>query len=256
MSIILLIFVIILLIFTGIGKWIIFIILSPLIIYYEHRVYQGFKIKIPPLSQNLKTERPILKENRHKKVKKYIYSFYSRFTYGYIKYSDVQVSKIPSHFIRNFIYKYIYGVQMHLNSVIFWGCEIRGHHNLIIGQGSIIGDKSIIDARQGGIKLGKSVNIGSSVQLWTDSHDLNDPYFRSTPNKQGPIVINDRVWIGPSVIILDNITIGEGAIIAAGSVVTKDVPPFCIVGGIPAKKIGERTHDLKYEFQGHPNFFY
>ncbi|MFK1641101.1 DapH/DapD/GlmU-related protein [Bacteroides fragilis] len=69
-------------------------------------------------------------------------------------------------------------------------------------------------------------------------------------NKKKPVVIEDRVWIGPNAIILHSVTIGEGAVVAAGAVVTKDVPPFSIVGGIPAKVIGSRNSNLKYEFDG------
>ena len=61
------------------------------------------------------------------------------------------------------------------------------------------------------------------------------------PNKRGPIVIHDRVWIGPGVTILHNVTIGEGAVVAAGAVVTKNIPPFTLVGGIPAKVIAKRN---------------
>ena len=94
------------------------------------------------------------------------------------------------------------------------------------------------------------MNIGSEVHLWTDQHDYNDPYFRATKSKVGPIIIGDRAWIGPRVTILHNVHIGEGAVIAAGAVVTKDVEPFTVVGGIPAKKIAERNHNLMYEFDG------
>lgn len=142
------------------------------------------------------------------------------------------------------------------NSVVYFGAEIRGASQLELGDGCIIGDKSVLDARRGGIKIGKNVQLGSFVKLWTGSHDHNDPYFRSMPHKRGPIKIGDRAWIGPSVTILHSVTIGEGAVVAAGSVVTKNVEPYSIVGGIPAKKIGERSHDLRYEFNGDYLSFY
>lgn len=56
--------------------------------------------------------------------------------------------------------------------------------------------------------------------------------------------------------VLDNVTIGDGAVVYAGAVVTKNVEPFAVVAGIPAKKIGERSHDLKYEFDGSHVLFY
>ena len=169
---------------------------------------------------------------------------------SYYRYSIFQVGKIPSHYIRNFLYTNLYKVKIGKGAVVYFGAELRGSWNLIIDKGTIIGDNAILDARRGGIVIGKNVNIGSEVHLWTDQHDYNDPYFRATKSKVGPIIIGDRAWIGPRVTILHNVHIGEGAVIAAGAVVTKDVEPFTVVGGIPAKKIAERNHNLMYEFDG------
>lgn len=175
---------------------------------------------------------------------------------GYMRYHIFQLGFIPSHRIRNFIYKYIYLIDMKSNVVIYFGAEIRAPYKLHIGDGSIIGDKSVLGARRGGIWIGDNVNLGSFVNLWTGQHDYNDPYFRSMPHKRGPIKIEDRVWIGPNVTILHSVTVGEGAVVAAGSVVTKNVEPYTLVGGIPAKKIGVRSRDLKYKFSGDHLPFY
>ena len=64
------------------------------------------------------------------------------------------------------------------------------------------------------------------------------------------VTIGDCVWIGPNAILLPSITIGEGAVVAAGSVVTHDVAPYTVVGGIPAKKINDRPCGLTYVFEG------
>lgn len=85
---------------------------------------------------------------------------------------------------------------------------------------------------------------------------MNDPYFRGSPSKRGAIYVGSRAWLGANVTVLDNVKIGEGAVVCAGAVVTKDVEPFAVVAGIPAKKIGERSHDLKYEFDGSHVLFY
>lgn len=172
-----------------------------------------------------------------------------RYIYGYLRYADFQVAKIPSHHIRNIIYKNIFCVDLQNESVLYGGAEIRGHSFLHIGEKSIVGDNCILDARKG-ITIGKNVNISSNVSMWTLQHDYNDPWFRCNPVKSGSIVIQDRAWIGPNVTILHSVTIGEGAVVAAGAVVTKDVPPYTLVGGVPAKKIGERNRNLVYDLSG------
>lgn len=169
---------------------------------------------------------------------------------GYYRWALDYTSCIPSHTIRNFLYKHVFFVTMQKNAVLYHGAELRGAWCLKIGEGTSIGDNAIIDARRGGVTFGKSVNVGSRVCFWTGSHDHSDPYFRSTPKTRGPIAIGDRVWIGPNAQILHSVTIGEGAVIAAGAVVTKDVPPFAIMGGVPAKQIGTRSSDLRYNFKG------
>lgn len=126
---------------------------------------------------------------------------------------------------------------------------IRNPTGLCIGKGSIIGDNAILDARAGLI-IGDDVNLSSDVQIWTYQHDYRDPFFSCNPGHYGKVIIGNRAWIGPRVIILHSVKIGEGAVIAAGAVVTKDVPPFTLVGGIPAKIIGKRPQNLKYHFNG------
>lgn len=176
---------------------------------------------------------------------------------GYERVLMYKIGYFPSHRVRNFVYKKIFLIEKEDTSIIYYGAYIRGGHNLKIGKGSIIGDKCMLDARIGGINIGNNVNIGTCVSLWTGSHDINDPYFRSMPGKIGPINIGDRAWLGSHCVILDSVNIGEGAVVAAGAVVTKDVPPFTVVGGVPAKIIGERTHNLKYQLGGksHLHFY-
>lgn len=70
------------------------------------------------------------------------------------------------------------------------------------------------------------------------------------------VEIGDRAWIGSNVVVLPGVTIGEGAVCCAGCVVTKDVEPYAVVAGIPAKKVGERPRVLTYEFTGKFNRLY
>ncbi|KAG7399968.1 Maltose acetyltransferase [Phytophthora boehmeriae] len=87
------------------------------------------------------------------------------------------------------------------------------------------------------ITIGDRVMVGPNVQLYTASHPL-DPEVRSSGLELGkPITIEDDVWIGGSTVVVPGVRIGRGAVIGAGSVVTKDVPPMCVYAGNPAKFI-------------------
>ena len=144
---------------------------------------------------------------------------------------------------------------MEKNSIIYWGAEIRAHQNLEIGKGTIIGDKSLLDARNG-IKIGCNVNFSSNVSIYTEQHDHRDSLFRCNSDSSFGVEIGDRSWIGPNVVILHSVCIGEGAVVAAGAVVTKNVEPYTIVAGVPARKIADRNRNLDYTFDGHPSPFY
>jgi acetyltransferase-like isoleucine patch superfamily enzyme len=129
------------------------------------------------------------------------------------------------------------------NSVIYGRAEIRAAHNVVIGDNTSIGHDVVLDGRLG-LTIGNSVNFSSGVWVWTEQHDLNDPDFRAVG---GPVKIDDFVWLGGRVIVLPNVHIGEGAVVASGAVVTKDVEPYTVVGGIPAKKIKDRARGLRYK---------
>lgn len=155
---------------------------------------------------------------------------------------------IPSHSIRKVLYRYIYKMDIEKTAVLYYGAEIRAPWNIHIGKGSIIGDKAILDGRYG-IYIGENVNFSTGVWIWTLQHNVNDPNF-SAEGEGKPVIIQDRAWISARTILLPGVTIGEGAVVAAGAVVTKSVFPFMIEGGIPASIIGERYKKLIYEFTG------
>ncbi|BCD45972.1 nodulation protein L [Helicobacter suis] len=106
--------------------------------------------------------------------------------------------------------------------------------NISFGKSCFIGPCCIFMDR-GGISIADGVWIAPRVCLTTTNHDFN-PYKRQVTISKG-IVIKERVWIGINVTVCPGVTIGENSIVAAGSVVTKDVPPNVIVGGVPAKII-------------------
>jgi maltose O-acetyltransferase len=110
--------------------------------------------------------------------------------------------------------------------------------NVVIGHRSGLGLSAWLSTR-GGLTIGNDVMIGPEVMIFTTNHrtDRLDLPMREQGATDEPVVIGDDVWIGARAILLPGIRIGSGAIIAAGSVVTRDVPAGAIVGGNPARLI-------------------
>ena len=108
-----------------------------------------------------------------------------------------------------------------------------------IGKDTIIGEYAVLDGRAA-LKIGDHVDVASEVMFYNAEHGVNETDFAA--HTLGEIIVGDYVFIGPRAIILPGVTIGEGAVVGAGAVVTKDVPPYAIVGGVPAKVIGERRN--------------
>lgn len=121
------------------------------------------------------------------------------------------------------------------------GVSIQYPNNLTIGDNVSINNYSIITARVP-ITIGNNVLIGPFVMINSSNHQYNNPsvLIREQGHKCAPIVIEDDVWIGAHCCILAGVTIGKGSVIAAGAVVTKDVAPYSVVGGVPAKLIKKR----------------
>lgn len=154
------------------------------------------------------------------------------------------LGSVPIRAVRNALAKKMLGVSLPDSAQLYRWREIRAGKNITIGENTIIGLWSSLDGRSG-ITIGEQVNISSEVAIWTLQHDHRDPEFG---NVGGAVVVGDRAWLSFRSTILPGVTIGEGAVVAAGSVVTKDVAPYMIVGGIPAKIIGERNRDLTYDW--------
>lgn len=173
---------------------------------------------------------------------------------GASRYIIINIGNIPSITLRISLYRML-GVDVAKNVVIHYKTEIRTPYNLHIGKGSIIGDNALLDARNG-LQMGENVNISSNVSIYTEQHDHRDEHFRCTEGQDKSVTIGDRVWLGSNVTVLPGVKIGEGAVCCAGCVVTKDVAPFEVVAGIPAKKVNIRPQSLSYEFDGSTCWFY
>lgn len=158
--------------------------------------------------------------------------------------ASFSVARLPSRRMRHAVYRRM-GLTLAPTAVIHRGLEIREAAGVKIGEGSVIGFDAILDGRAG-IEIGRQVNVSSQAAIWTLQHDHRDSEFVA---RGGPVRIGDYAWLSFRSTILPSVTVGEGAIVAAGAIVTRDVPPYAIVGGIPARVIGGRSPtDLSYDF--------
>jgi acetyltransferase-like isoleucine patch superfamily enzyme len=152
------------------------------------------------------------------------------------------VAYIPSHTIRKGLLRAC-GARIAHDVRLYHGFEVRKPQKLEIAGGTVIGTGAILDARAG-IFIGKNVNFSSEVAIWTVQHDPQSPTFGT---KSAPVRIEDNAWISFRAVVLPGVTVSEGAVVAAGAIVTKDVPPYTISAGVPARVIGTRNRNLEYQ---------
>ncbi|MGF6900972.1 acyltransferase [Paraburkholderia sp. GAS348] len=155
------------------------------------------------------------------------------------------IAHLPVERIRNCYYRRILGVKIGNRTHVSMRQFFTGYHtrcNVTIGDNCVLNREIYLDGRTG-ILIGNNVNISFQCCILSLHHDHNHPGFASIG---GVVQIRDHTWLGARAIILPGVTIGEGAVVAAGAVVTKDVPDFAVVGGVPAKIIGERNREIAY----------
>lgn len=185
---------------------------------------------------------------------------------------------IPSHTIRLFLYRTFFRVKIGRSSSIHWLARFNLPSGVEIGNNTIIGNDAFLDGRfyrkwerhlpgeadlrtpgrwmraiiylrdfisppHRPLRIGNNVSIAGEVRIYTMQHDVDDPNFAEV---EGDVVIEDYVVIGTRVTILPGVHLGKGAVVASGAVVTKDVEPYTVVGGVPAVFIRNRNKDLKY----------
>jgi acetyltransferase-like isoleucine patch superfamily enzyme len=158
------------------------------------------------------------------------------------------VGHVPSRTLRH-LYLRLWLGQLGKGSGVQRGCKFLNGRNVLLGDRNVINFGCLLDGRAYRIITGADVSIGPEASILTLGHDPQSPVFA---DKGGEVVIGDRVWIGYGAVILPGINIGEGAVVGAGAVVTKDVAPFVIVGGNPAQEIGCRSDKLAYHLSYRP----
>ena len=148
---------------------------------------------------------------------------------------------LPFWGVRRFFYR-LSGMRIGEGTVINQGMGFFSPDRLSVGKQTHINRKCFIDAR-GYCSIGNSTSISHEVLILTGTHDVNSANFAEVHK---PVQIGDHVWIGARAIILPGVRIGDGAVVAAGAVVTKNVDSFKVVTGVPAKTTGIRREDVDY----------
>ena len=163
------------------------------------------------------------------------------------------VGKMPFACIR-LAYLKIWLGRVGRNSGVQMGCRFLNGRKVFLGERNVINFGCLLDGRKYFIRIGNNVSIGPEATMLTLGHDPRSAIFA---DRGGDITIGDRAWIGYRAIVLPGVTIGEGAVVGAGSVVSKDVLPYTIVAGNPAREIGQRqtesgNQDFVYKLDFHP----
>lgn len=151
-------------------------------------------------------------------------------------------NKIPVFAFRYVVYKYFYGMKIG-GSSIHMGVVIFSPWKITIGNNSIIHFDCLLDGR-GGISIADNVDVSFGVKIFTEQHDLNSDDYGTIAKA---VSIGNHAVIGAYSILLPGVSVGEGSVVAAGSVVTKSVEPYTVVGGNPAREIKRRVCEPKYK---------
>jgi acetyltransferase-like isoleucine patch superfamily enzyme len=163
------------------------------------------------------------------------------FGYFYLSLWNHLFGRVPLYWFRHLVVRHLYGLRMgrsNLHRAVTllspWLIRIGDNVNIQMG--------CFLDGR-GGLTIGNNVDVTPGVRILTEQHDIDSPDYATVKK---PVVIQDNVVIGGWAMILPGVTVGEGAVIASGAVVVKNVDPYTLVAGNPAVKKRDRARDVRY----------
>ncbi len=158
------------------------------------------------------------------------------------------LGRFPCHLVRRSFLQLWLG-RLGPGTAIQLGCRFLNGRRIFLGERNVVNPGCLLDGRHYSVRIGNDVSIGPEATVLTLGHDPQSPHFA---DRGGDVTIGNHAWIAYRAIILPGVSIGEGAVVAAGAVVTRDVEPFTIVAGSPARKVGERNRNLTYRLSHRP----
>lgn len=166
------------------------------------------------------------------------------------EYTAEVVGHVPSHTLRLICWRRLCGVQIGRDAAIHRHCRVYAPHQVTIGANTIVNYGVLLDGRSG-LQIGNNVSISEGTVILTLGHDPDSPHFALAG---GPVLVDDYAFIGAYARILPGVRIGEGAVVGVGAVVTQDVAPYTVVGGVPAQFIRQRSRQLTYRLSYRKRF--
>lgn len=168
-------------------------------------------------------------------------------TFAAYVYND-WVGKTPSRTLRNAFLRLWLGM-LGRGAGVQMGCRIYNGRKVFLGDRTVINHGCLLDGRRYAIRIGSDSSIGPEAVILTLGHDPQSPDFSL---RGGEVSIGDRAFLGYRAMVLPGVTVGEGAVVGASAVVTRNVDPYAIVAGNPARVIGQRNPDLTYHLNFRP----
>jgi acetyltransferase-like isoleucine patch superfamily enzyme len=165
-------------------------------------------------------------------------------------YTSELVGYIPCHRFRLMWLRGACRVRIGAHSSVHRRCRMYHPHRIVIGSNTVVNYGVLLDGR-GGLHIGDNVSISEGCLILSMQHDIDDPEFCL---QGGFVTIEDHVFIGSRATILPGVTVGEGAVVAAGAVASRDVAPYTVVAGVPARRVRERNRDLRYRLDHRKRF--